>query len=217
MKNDAQLKTDVLAELKWQPNVNAAHIGVTANDHVITLTGHVAHYTEKLAAQNAAKAVYGVKAVANDIDVTVVGSSTRSDAEIAEAALNALTWDFEVPNDTIQVLVTNGFVTLEGNVDWHYQKDAAGRCVQYLMGVKAVTNSISIKPSVTSADVKGKIEDAFRRNADIDARRVAVTTHAGEVTLSGSVSSSKERNEAVMAAWAAPGVTSVFDEIMIAL
>ena len=217
MKTDSQLQSDVLAELKWQPSVNAAHIGVTAKDNAVTLTGQVNHFTEKIAAQNAAKGVYGVKAVANDIEVELKGSSSRTDQDIAEAALNALKWDFEVPTDGVKVMVSNGYVTLEGSVDWQYQKDAADRCIQYLMGVKAITNTIGIKPTAKWSDVKREIEEAFRRSADLDARRIAVKTHDGTVTLSGSVSSWTERDEAMMAAWAAPGVTSVHDELAVAL
>ena len=217
MKTDSQLQKDVLAELKWQPSLNAAHIGVTAKDNTVTLTGQVEHYMEKIAAQNAAKGVYGVQAIANDIKVELPGSNSRTDEDIAAAALNALTWDIEVPNDSVKVIVSNGYVTLEGNVDWHYQKDAAERCIQYLMGVKAVTNSLHIKPTAKWTDVTHNIEAAFRRSADMDARRIAVETHDGKVTLSGSVSSWKERDEAVIAAWAAPGVTSVNDKLAVAL
>ena len=217
MKSDSQLQSDVLAELKWKPNVNAAHIGVTAKDHAVTLTGQVEHYTEKIAAQDAASGVYGVQAVANDIVVELPGSSRRTDPDIAEAALNALKWDFEVPTDRVKVLIQNGYVTLEGTVDWQYQKDAAERCIQYLMGVKAVINTIDITPTAKWIDVKNKIEDAFRRRADLDARRIDVETNHGKVTLTGSVSSWKERNEAVTAAWAAPGETSVSDLLAVAL
>jgi osmotically-inducible protein OsmY len=213
MKTDSQLQGDVLAELRWWPSVNASHIGVAAKDGVITLTGQVTHYTEKTAAESAAKGVYGVKGMANDIDVEPPGSNKHSDQDIAEAALSALKWAFDVPNDKVKVVVKKGWVTLEGTVDWQYQKDAAARCVRYLMGVKAVTNQIAIKPTAKWIDVKSKIEDAFRRNADLEARRITVNTHDGQVTLSGSVSSWSERREAVTAAWAAPGVTSVKNDL----
>ncbi len=215
MKSDSQLQSDVQAELEWQPSVNAAHIGVAAKDGVVTLTGQVAHYTEKTSAEDAAKGVYGVKAVANDIEVELPGSSRRTDADIAAAALSALKWDFEVPKDKVKVTVQEGWVTLEGTVDWQCQKDAAERCVRYLMGVKGVINSIGIKPIVTPTQVKGKIEDAFRRNADLDARRIAVDTYDGKVTLRGSVSSWSERYKAESAVWAAPGVTSVDDQLTV--
>ncbi len=215
MKTDSQLQGDVLATLKWLPSVNAAHVGVTAKDGVVTLTGQVAHYAEKAAAENAAKGVYGVKGIADDIVVEPPGSSKRTDQDIAEAALSAIKWDFDVPNDKVKVVVTNGRVTLEGTVVWQYQKDAAARCVRYLMGVTAVTNQIVIKPTVKWADVKNEIEDAFRRHADLEARRIAVDTHDGQVTLTGSVSSWAERDQAVSAAWAAPGVTSVKNDLTV--
>ena len=196
MTSDSQLQSDVQAELQWQPSVDAAHIGVAAKDHVVTLTGQVAHYAEKAAAEKSAKGVYGVKAVANDIVVELLDSSRRTDQDIAEAAVSAMHWDFEVPTDQIKVIVKNGWVTLEGKVDWQYQKDAAKRCVQYLMGVTAVTNAVTIKPTVKWIDVKNKIEEAFRRNAELDARRIGVATHNGTVTLDGSVSSWAEHDEA---------------------
>ena len=215
MKTDSELQGDVLAELKWWPSVNAAHIGVAAKDGVVTLTGQVTHYTEKTAAEASAKGVYGVKGIANDIEVEPPGSSKRTDQDIAEAALSALKWDFQVPGDKVKVVVKKGWVTLEGTVDWQYQKDAAARCVHYLMGVTRVSNQIAIKPTAKWIDVKNKIEDAFRRNADLEARRITVNTHDGKVTLTGSVSSWSERNEAVSASWAAPGVTSVKDNLTV--
>ncbi len=216
MNNDSQLQTDVLAELKWQPGVNSAHIGVTAKQCAVTLTGQVSNYTEKIAAQDAAQSVYGVKAVANDITVEMPGSYVRTDQDIAAAALNALKWDVQIPTDAIKVIVDNGDLTLKGTVDWHYQKDAAERCVRYLMGVKMITNCIDMKPTAKWTDVKAKIEDAFRRSAYVDASNIGIATNDGNVTLSGSVSSCKERSDAVLAAWAAPGVTSVSNKINIA-
>jgi osmotically-inducible protein OsmY len=215
MKSDFELKSDVQAELEWQPSVDAAHIGVAAQDGVVTLTGQVAHYSQKTAAEDAAKSVYGVKAVANEIVVELPGSLRRTDADIATAALGTLKWDFDVPKDKITVTVQNGWITLEGTVDWPYQRDAAQRCVRYLMGVKGVTNSIVLKPRPSPEGIKAKIEEAFRRHADLDARRIAVNTYNGKVTLSGSVSSWSERDEAETAAWAAPGVTSVDDKLAV--
>ena len=215
MKTNLQLQSDVQTELKWQPRVSAAQIGVAAKDGVVTLTGQVAHYTEKTAAADTAKGVYGVKAVANDITVELLGASKRTDADIAAAAVNALKWDFQVPDDKVKVMVQDGWVKLEGIVDWQYKKDAAERCVRYLMGVAGVTNSIGIKPRATSAGVKGKIEDAFRRHAHLDARRIAVETLDGTVTLSGTVSSWSERDDAESAAWAAPGVNCVDDQLVV--
>ena len=215
MTTDAQLQTSVLDELKWRPSVNAAHIGVTAKNGVVTLTGQVAHYAEKSAAEEAAKGVYGVKGLANDIAVEMLGSLKRTDQDLAEAALNAIEWDYEVPNDKVKVVVKNGWVTLTGTLDWQYQKDAAARSVRNLMGVIALTNDIKIKPEAKGTDVKSKIEDAFRRNADLEARRINVSTDNGIVALTGSVASWAERDQAVWAAWSAPGVTTVKNEITI--
>jgi osmotically-inducible protein OsmY len=215
MKTDAKLQSDVLAELNWWPSVNVAHIGVAANNGVVTLTGQVTHYTEKTAAEDTVKGVYGVKGIANDIEVTLPGSGKHSDQDIAQAALSALKWDFEVPDDKVKVVVKDGWITLDGTVDWQYQKDAAARCVRYLMGVKWVNNLIAIKPTAKWIDVTNKIEDAFRRNANLEARRISVSTSDGTVTLSGSVSSWSERDQAVSAAWAAPGVNSVHNELTV--
>jgi osmotically-inducible protein OsmY len=215
MKTDSQLQGDVLDELKWWPNVDAAHIGVVAKDGVVTLSGQVSQYTERQAAEDAAKVVYGVKALANDISVELPGASKRSDQDIAGTALAAMKWDLEVPNDKIKLTVKSGWITLEGTVDWQFQKDAAARSVRYLMGVVGVSNSIKIKPNVSWTDVKSKIEDALRRNADVEARRITVSTDNGTVTLTGSVDSWSERDAAVSSAWSAPGVTSVTDYLLV--
>jgi osmotically-inducible protein OsmY len=156
-----------------------------------------------------------VRGIANEIQVELSGTHQRNDADIAAAALHSLKWDVEVPNDRITVVVKNGWVTLDGKVDWQYQRDAAERCVSKLMGVKAVTNDIALKPAAKWDDVTGKIQDAFERNADIEARRIGVVTHEGKVTLSGSVSSWAERDQAMWAAWSAPGVTSVDNQLSV--
>jgi osmotically-inducible protein OsmY len=215
MSDDTQLQSSVLAELKRRPSVDSAHIGVTADDGIVTLTGQVQHYTEKLAAENAAKDVLGVKGIANDIKVEPEGSLKQSDEDIAAAAIGALKWDYEVPAGKVKVVVNDGWVTLDGMVDWQFQRDAADRCVRYLRGVVGVTNEISIKPSAKWIDVKIKIEDAFRRNADLDARRISVVTSDGRVTLTGTVRTWSERDAAVSSAWAAPGVTRVEDDLVI--
>jgi osmotically-inducible protein OsmY len=215
MSDDTQLQSSVLAELKWRPSVDSAHIGVTADDGIVTLTGQVQHYTEKLAAENAAKDVLGVKGIANDIKVEPEGSLKQSDKDIATAAIAALKWDYEVPDGKVKVVVNDGWITLDGTVDWQFQRDAADRCVRYLLGVVGVTNKISIKPSAKWIDVKTKIEDAFRRNADLDARRISVVTSDGRVTLTGTVRTWSERDAAVSSAWAAPGVTRVEDDLVI--
>jgi osmotically-inducible protein OsmY len=215
MKSDSELQSDVRVELNWSPSIDAAHIGVAAEDGVITLTGQVDHYSEKVAAEDAAKAVYGVQGIANDIQVTLTDSNVRTDKDIAQAVLAALQWDYEVPADAITVIVNRGGVTLEGSVDWQYQKDAAARLVRYLNGVTSVTNLVSIKPSVHSSDVAKQIKDAFRRKAALDARRINVSADDGKIMLEGSVSSWSERDVAIDAAWAAPGVKSVEDHLTI--
>lgn len=215
MKTDSELQTDVQDELKWWPGVNESQIGVTAKDGIIALTGRVEHYAEKIAAEDAAKCVYGVKGLANEIEVELPALHERDDQDIVKAALNALKWDYSVPSDKLTVIVKNGWLTLEGTVDWQYQKDAANRCVQNLMGVAMVSNHIKLKPVTKWIDVKSKIEDAFRRNSDIEARRITVTSKNGAVTLKGSVASWAEKNTAVWAAWSAPGVISVADELAV--
>lgn len=217
MKTDSQLQNDVLAQLKWQPQMNAAHIGVAANHNVVTLSGQVAHLGEKETAEDTAKGVFCVKAVANEIEVKMPGSSVTTDQDIAGAAVSALKWDFEVPDNRVKVLVENGWVTLEGTLDSKYQRDAAQRCVQFLMSVSAVTNSISIKPTVKLLEVQTDIEDALRRSAQLDARRIGVSTSGDTVTLSGNVSSWAEHDVAVSAAWGAPGVSFVTDDLLVTI
>ena len=215
MKSDTELQIDVLDELRWEPGVDATDIGATVKDGVVTLEGTVDSFAEKWAAEKAVKRLPGVKALAVEIEVKLPGSSERNDADIARAAESALKWDISVPSDRINVTVENGFLTLEGEVNWEYQRSAAKQAVQYLTGVKGVSNLITVKPKVAATDVKDKIEAAFKRNAILDASQIKVQADGGKVTLSGSVHSWAEREEAESAAWAAPGVNDVKDLIAI--
>ena len=213
---DKDLKQHVQSALDWEPSLDASDIGVSVDESVVTLRGNVASYAEKIAAERVALRVYGVKAVANDLVVHLVSGFERTDTEIAQAAVAALKWNTVVPKDRVTVTVTNNWLTLNGTLDWQYQKDAAARAVRDLMGVKGVTNSITVQPRVKTTDVRDKIEAAFKRSAEIDARRINVTATDGKVILSGNVRSWAEREEAERAAWAAPGVKQVDDRLMIA-
>lgn len=217
MKTDSQLQHDVLAQLEWEPSVEASHIGVAAKDGVVTLTGSVATYAEKMRAEEVTKRLYGVLAVANDIEVKIPGSHVRNDSEIATAAVNALRWHTAVPDEKLKVTVRNGWVTLEGTVEWGFQREAAEDAVRPLTGVQGVVNRIVVKAPVKPTDVKQKIEAAFKRSAELDARRVGVEATDGKVTLSGHVRSWTEREEAQQAAWAAPGVTEVNNQLSVTL
>jgi osmotically-inducible protein OsmY len=215
MKSDIALQRDVMDELSFAPNVNPTDIGVAVKEGVVTLSGHVSSYAEKFEAERAAKRVYGVKAVANEIEVRLPGSSVRTDDDIAADAVKALQSNVLVPADRIKVTVRNAWVTLEGEVDWQFQRDEAERSVRNLRGVLGISDMITVKPHVSPEDVKQKIEDALKRSAEMDARRVDVQVHDGEVVLRGNVRSWYEREEAERAAWAAPGVRRVEDLITI--
>jgi len=215
MKNDTDLLRDVLDELEWEPSVDAAEIGVTVRDGVVTLTGAVKSYAEKMTAERVTKRVVGVKAIANDIEVRLRGTAERNDSDIARAAVDALKWKTLVPDDRIKVLVTKGWVTLEGDLDWQYQRDAAFEAVHHLVGVKGVNNLLAVKPRASATEVKSRIEAAFRRSAELDAQKVRVETRDGKVTLRGEVQSWSERQEAERTAWSAPGVTEVENLIAI--
>jgi osmotically-inducible protein OsmY len=216
MKTDSQLQRDVQDELSWEPSIREAEIGVVAKDGVVTIAGYVDTFAEKYMAERAAERVSGVKAIADDLKVKLPTGFQRPDTEIAHAVVNALRADIQVPDDKIKARVEGGWITLEGDVEWQYQKSAAERAVRYLRGVVGVTNRIALKPKRASTfEVSHKIKDALRRNAEIDADHIIVEATEGRVTLRGTVRSYAERQDAERAAWGAPGVTNVEDRISI--
>ncbi|MGA8688914.1 MAG: BON domain-containing protein [Methyloceanibacter sp.] len=212
---DSSLQQAVLDELNWQPSVKAANIGVTAKDGVVTLTGHVGSYAEKWAAERAAGSVFGVKAVAEELEVRYPFERKEDDADIAQRALQVLSWDTEVPKDKVKVKVEKGLVTLSGNLDWHYQRSAAESDVRKLHGVIGLNNQIVIKPRVQASNVRDKIKAALKRKAQIEADHITVTTDGSKVTLGGNVDTWYERSLAERTAWSAPGVTQVENRLTV--
>lgn len=213
--NDLELRQFVVDELEFEPSLDAANIGVAADSGVVTLTGYVTDYSQKLAAERAAWRVKGVKAIAQEIEVRLPGHVRNSDDEIAERALNILAWS-AVPAKDLRVKVANGWITLTGQVDWNYQRDAAEREVRKLSGVVGVINDIELKPSARMVDVKQKIEDALQRHAEVEARKIKVEIRgAGSVCLEGEVDSWDERKAVERAVWSAPGVRSIDDRLRI--
>ena len=215
-QQDIDLRQDVLEELEWDPSIDARTIGVAVENGIVALTGHVDNYAAKTTVERIVKRVHGVTGVANDVEVKLPTGAARDDIDIARSAVNALDWNVSVPKNRIKVAVTKGWVTLDGNVEWYYQKRAAEDAVTYLAGVRGVSNGITVagKP-VHVEDVKQKIEAALKRSAEIDAKKIAVRASDGRVTLTGTVRSWVERQDAVSAAWSAPGVKTVVDEIRI--
>ncbi|MDQ1458800.1 MAG: hypothetical protein QOI08_284 [Actinomycetota bacterium] len=214
MTTDNELRRNVERELEWEPSVDERRIGVSVVDGIVTLTGEVSSFGEKWRAERAVERVSGVKGIANELEVKV--ASERSDTDIAKAAVDALKWNVMVPSDKVTVKVSKGWLTLDGEVRWDYQRRAADRAVRDLPGVRGVSNLILIKPRVEPDHVKEKIEETFKRVATLDANRITVQVEGSEVTLRGTVRSWVERHEAEKAAWAAPGVTAVHNYITIA-
>ena len=214
MKTDAQLKNDVIEELRWEPTISSTNINVVTDNGVVTLSGTVPHYAEKSAAERATQRVEGVKAIAEELEVHTDG--IRKDSEIAQAVVNNLRWHVWVPSH-VQATVENGWVTLTGCVNWEYQRISAKDSVSYLAGVKGVSNNITLTPSAQPTAIKNAIEKALKRDAEIDAENIDVSADGGKVTLAGTVSSFNEREEAETTAWRAPGVTSVENKLAVSL
>jgi osmotically-inducible protein OsmY len=214
MKTDSELQHDVMNELQWEPTIKAADIGVSVRNGVVTLSGYVDSYIKRWAAQRVAARVFGVRGVAEELEVRLPGPLERADEDIARAASNALEWNVLVPRGRVKVQVQDGLVNLGGEVDWWYQKNAAEDAVRKLVGVVSVSNHITITPAVKPQDVKDKIASAFQRNALLDARRVTVEIRGSKVILRGSVRNWAEREQVEQAAWAAPGVSEVQSHIM---
>ncbi len=215
-KSDNQLKQDIEEELRWDPKVNAAQIGVTVGKGAVSLLGAVDTYAEKWAAEDATKRVFGVRTVAQDLTVKILADHKRTDSDIASAVQNALTWDVFTPT-SVTAKVQNGAVTLEGQVKWNFERDAAEKAVRYLTGVVSVYNSITLKPETSAAQVKEKIQSALRRQAATDTNSIHIETSGGKVTLTGHASSWQSIEDAANAAWAAPGVTQVVDQVKMAM
>ncbi|OFZ28328.1 MAG: hypothetical protein A2622_04290 [Bdellovibrionales bacterium RIFCSPHIGHO2_01_FULL_40_29] len=216
MKTDSQIQTDIMKELKWDPSVTHEHIGVAVSDGIVTLSGTIPSYIEKSAAEKAAQRVSGVKVVVEKIEVKLPGSYKRDDQDIAKAIVNQFKWNVQVPDDLVKASVEDGWVELSGEVEWDYQRTATESCIRGLTGVNGVSNNITIKAKKVQPDVvKQKIEEALKREAEREARRIAVDVRGSKVILSGTVHSFTEMNDAKWAAWSAPGVTSIENNLHI--
>ena len=212
-KTDIELQSDVMDELEWDPKVQSSEIGVAVSEGVVTLSGSVDSYWEKLAAEKAVKRVAGVAGIAEDIVVKIKYDNARTDTEIAQSAISALKWNDVIPQNTVRVKVEDGWITLEGDVEWRYQKHQAEKAVENMYGVKGLSNLINVKPRVKSRLVKSSIKQALHRSAEVEASQIDISIEGGVVTLTGWVRSWLERREVIKAAWNAPGVTRVDDQL----
>lgn len=214
--DNLSLRDQVLSELEFEPSVEAAHIGVAVENGVVTLTGHVGSYAEKLAAERIVQRLKGVRAIAQEIEVRFPADKKTDDDEIAQRALKIIAWDTTIPDDKIKIKVQKGWITLTGEVDWYYQRSAVETGVRKLSGVTGITNSITVKPKVQAGDIKLRIENALKRNAELEAEKIHVLVSGGRVTLEGKIKAWHERTVAERAAWAAPGVVAVVDHLAMA-
>jgi osmotically-inducible protein OsmY len=215
MKSDAQLRSDIVAELNFDPAITATDVGVIVKDGVVTLTGHPSSHAEKYAIERAAQRVNGVKALAIEMPVKLASGYERTDADIAMAVERAIEWNVLVPDDKVHPMVEKGWVTLNGEVEWEYQRRAAEGAVRSLLGVTGVTNRVTVKPKFTPADIEQKIQEALERQADREARQIEIAVNGAQVTLSGKVHSWAERKAAQGAAWSAPGVANVINNLLV--
>jgi osmotically-inducible protein OsmY len=216
MKTDSQIKQDVLSELKWDAEIDESKVGIAVSSGAVTMTGHVPTYRQKMAALQATKRVAGVLAIVNNVDVKLESQYRATDEGLAERIANVLRWNVSIPGQEIKAEVKNGIVTVSGNIEWWYQRNNIMRNLEHVSGVVNVIDALTLKPRTSPADVQKKIKDALLRHADIEAAKIGVTYANGVVTLSGTVESVEELDRVEGAAWAAPGVTSVIDNLRVA-
>ncbi len=214
-KKDYEIQQDVIDEMNWDPSVLSTQLSISTKDGIVTLKGTVPHYYQKSLAESAAQRVGGVKAVVDEIEVNLDKSYQKSDESLAGAASNALAWDYSVPEEGIKIAVEKGWITLSGETDWVFEKEAAKKAVEHLVGVRGVRNNLSVKPKVFPSDIKEKIQAAFKRSAEIEGREIDVVVRGNKVTLEGKVHSLHEQTEAGLTAWNAPGVMVVENNIQI--